>query len=161
MTRAAEDAQQTLMDVWGNRPLPVDPIYIARELGLDVYVAALEPGWSGALAKRAYEDARIYLNRFDSPNRQRFTCAHELGHYFKRVPEDHEAYEYVDRRDQRASAGTDPEEIYANGFAAALLMPEADVRALHAQGLTAHTMAYRFGVSAEAMRFRLDNLDLH
>lgn len=157
---AERDAQELLTQVWGTRPLPVDPIYIARELGLDVYVADLAPGWSGALMKRAYEDPQIYLHRDDHPNRQRFSAAHELGHYYKRQPDDHEAYEYVDKRDQRARAGTDPEEIYANAFAAALLMPREQVEQLHAQGLAAPTMAYHFGVSAEAMAIRLSNLGI-
>lgn len=160
MITPERDAQQLLAQVWRDRPLPVDPIYIARELGLDVYVAELEPDWSGALVKRAYEDARIYVNRFDSHNRQRFTAAHELGHYYKRQPEDHEAYEYVDRRDHRARQGTDAEEIYANQFAAALLMPADEVRRLHEEGVAAPTMAYHFGVSAEAMAYRLVNLGL-
>jgi Zn-dependent peptidase ImmA (M78 family) len=160
MQQPERDARELLERVWQDQPVPVDPIYLARELGIDVYVADLTPGWSGALMKRAYEPAGIYLNRDEHPNRQRFTAAHELGHYYKRQPEDHEAYEYVDRRDQRARAGTDPEEIYANAFAAALLMPREEVEQLHAQGLAAPTMAHHFGVSAEAMSIRLDNLGL-
>jgi len=155
-----KDALKVLEDVWRDRPLPVDPVYIARELGVEVFVAELAAGWSGALVKRSFEDAEIFLNRGDSLNRQRFSCAHELGHWVRRGAVDQDTYEYVDRRDARASSGTHAEEIYANQFAAALLMPVHEVRQAYEEGVPASLMAYRFGVSAEAMNFRIKNLRL-
>lgn len=115
---------------------------------------------SGALVKKNGEDPSILLNADDSRNRKRFTCAHELGHYIRRAAEPEQPYEYVDYRDQRSSTGTDEEERYANSFAASLLMPETAVRALHAQGMATIRMAQIFGVSPEAMQYRLDNLNL-
>ena len=137
---------------------PVDPIYIAQGLGLKVYTAILDEGVSGMLVKRPALDPAIYLNKRDSKNRQRFTCAHELGHYVQRASTDDDAWEYVDRRGPSAAQGTNPDEIYANRFAAALLMPPAVVKHLHRMGFTAAEMAYRLGVSVEAMNIRLDVL---
>lgn len=141
-------------------PMPVDPVYIAQGLGLQVFTALLDEGVSGMLVKRPGVDPAIYLNRLDSENRRRFTCAHELGHYVKRATTDDDTWEYVDQRGLGASSGKDVDEVYANGFAANLLMPREAVVRLVEERLTAAGMAYRFGVSVEAMNFRLENLCL-
>ena len=168
MSTAESDAQQILERIWHPPPepqqvrLPVDPFDIARRLGLQVYTDhGLEDEVSGMLVKRAgYDDPEILLNAGDSRNRQRFTCAHELGHYTKRTQAgDDGPWEYVDHRDALSTRGRDPDEIYANQFAAALLMPAPAVRSL-AGTLVLPTLAYEFGVSADAMSFRLQNLGL-
>lgn len=140
---------------------PVDPIFIAQGLGIQVYKGVLDEGVSGMLVKQPGLDPVIYLNSRDSENRQRFTCAHELGHYVKRASTDDEAWEYVDRRGPSASMGMDSDEIYANQFAANLLMPREVVAQLVRDGRNSASMAYYFGVSVEAMNFRLSNLGGH
>lgn len=159
------DAKEILSTVWlreqSEMRLPVDPFLIARRLGISVFVSPLDEGVSGMLVKRAgYDDPQIYLNENDSRNRQRFTCAHELGHYVKRTAEGNDGalWEYVDRRDDLAATGRDPEEVYANKFAASLLMPDDLVKRMKDRSVAA--LAYEFGVSADAMNFRLDNLGL-
>jgi Zn-dependent peptidase ImmA (M78 family) len=162
------DAQQLLRTVWAPEtesdgaqvPLPVDPFVIAQKLGIKAYAAGLDEGISGMLVKRAGEDAEIYVHASDSPNRRRFTCAHELGHYYKRSATADPEWEYVEHRDLLTSAGSDPEEIYANKFAASLLMPREEVERLCKKGYGLPTLAYEFGVSEDAMRFRLANLGL-
>jgi Zn-dependent peptidase ImmA (M78 family) len=162
--KAAEDLLRTTWiteggDV-GDCPLPVDPFHIAERLGLRVYTQVLGADVSGMLAKRPGRDPEVYINADDSLNRQRFSCAHEIGHYSKRVTgRDDDSWGYIDRRGPSSSEGTDPEEIYANQFAAALLMPEHKVRELH-KDLGPAAMAVAFGVSVGAMKFRLDNLGL-
>ena len=99
------------------------------------------------------------LNPNDGPNRRRFTCAHEIGHYVRRS-EKAEEYTTVDLRSGLSSEGTDQEEIYANKFAACLLMPDSEVRRLSAEGMVDWEMAIRFGVSREAIQFRLRDLGL-
>jgi Zn-dependent peptidase ImmA (M78 family) len=112
------------------------------------------------LAKREGQDAEIYVNASDSSNRQRFSCAHELGHYVKRVSgREDDSWGYIDRRGPTASQGTDPEEIFANQFAAELLMPEQLVRDM-AGDLGAAGLAVEFAVSVGAMKYRLENLGL-
>lgn len=156
--QAAKDADRILDSVWGGW-IPVDPVRIARGLGIRVVDAPLDSNVSGALVKEQGQDPTIMLNAADSPNRKRFSCAHEIGHFVRRR-EQPEKYEYVDYRAGLASTGSDPEEVYANQFAACLLMPEAEVRAAHRQGLDDLDMAIRFDVSREAMQFRLRNLGL-
>jgi Zn-dependent peptidase ImmA (M78 family) len=157
------DAQDILADVWttdqGVIPLPVDPIYIAQQLGLQVFTAGLANDVSGMLVKRPGEDAQIYINGSDSRNRQRFTCAHELGHYVKRSGAGQDAWSTIDYRSSLASQGVDADEIYANQFAAALLMPAPLVQDLMDRHGNA-TLAHQFGVSTDAMSFRRANLGL-
>jgi Zn-dependent peptidase ImmA (M78 family) len=162
---AEDDAREFLGTVWASDsdeadiPLPVDPFVIAERLGIKAYSARLAESISGMLVKRPGEDPEIYVHASDSPNRQRFTCAHELGHYVKRSATGDVAWEYVEHRDLLTSEGTDQEEIYANQFAASLLMPREQVEALHGKiGFVA--LAYEFGVSVEVMYYRLVNLGL-
>jgi len=156
--QAAQDALRLLGDTWEGR-LPVDPVRIARALGIDVLDARLDANVSGALVKEPGQDPIIVLNTRDAANRKRFTCAHELGHFVRRS--DHpDAYEYIDLRNPSSSTGRDAEERYANEFAACLLMPEEHVRRLRKEGLGELQLAMRFDVSREAMHYRLDNLGL-
>jgi Zn-dependent peptidase ImmA (M78 family) len=159
-TKAEKDALELLEEAWDGE-LPIDPVRIAKKLGLEVLDAPLKQDASGALVKREKEtDPTILLNAKDSRTRKRFTCAHELGHYILRSEEPTGQYEYVDYRDQSSSTGTIEEERYANSFAASLLMPEVAVRTLREDGLSSLRLAKRFGVSPEAMGIRLDNLGL-
>jgi Zn-dependent peptidase ImmA (M78 family) len=153
---AARDAAMLLKEAWGDA-IPVDPVALARAAGIRVVDAVLDDDTAGALVKAPGQDPTILLNERDSPNRKRFTCAHELGHYRRRSARDEE-YTTVDLRGALAAAGMDPEEVYANEFAACLLMPEDAVRRLVAEGLGDLEMAIRFVVSREAIEFRISNL---
>ena len=140
--------------------IPVDPFYIAQRFGITVASHPLEPDMSGMLVKRPTEDPVIYINATDSQVRRRFTCAHELGHYVARTTgRSDDSFGYIDRRGPSAAHGTDPSEVYANQFAAELLMPHENVRRL-APELTDAALAVRFSVSLGAMRYRLVNLGI-
>jgi Zn-dependent peptidase ImmA (M78 family) len=158
------DAEEVLRTYWakedGSVPVPVDPIAIARKLGFKIYTATLDPNVAGMLVMNPGQDPEIYLNGGDSYNRQRFTCAHELGHWAKHVAAGVDSGRVVDYRDSLASEGTDPEEIYANQFAATLLMPEQTVRQLADHGYGPVALADTLRVSADAASFRLKNLKL-
>lgn len=152
-------AANELLDECWDGVLPIDPVRMAKSLGVKVLDVYLKENVSGALVKKPDQDPSILLNAEDSKNRKRFTCAHELGHYVRRAGEPTQ-YEYVDYRDHRSSTGTDEEERFANSFAASLLMPKWIVEAQHGQDLPAFRMAKQFGVSPEAMQYRLENLGL-
>jgi Zn-dependent peptidase ImmA (M78 family) len=87
--------------------------------------------------------------------RQRYTLGHELGHYLNHRDsmksfEDSTFF----RSSQKSSM-----EYMADQFAARLLMPESDVRALLDNGVkTVKEMASKFDVSLEAMKYRLEQL---
>lgn len=157
---AAEGAAaRVLTEFWfedsqGLPKVPVDPIAIARRLGIDVFTSVLAPSVAGIIIKERGGTPSIHLNLSDALVRQRFTCGHEIGHYMHR--EDANDYGYVDYRDALSGQGTDPEERWANGFAAALLMPQQVVTTQRQLG--AEYLARNLNVSLEAMRNRLANL---
>lgn len=146
---------------------PAVPVLtIARSLGIIVQFGPLPEDLSGFLV---HEDERtvIGVNNRQAKSRQLFTIAHELGHFIL-----HPAANFVDRtliyfRNARSSEAIDPREIQANEFAADLLMPERFIRA-YLDDKTVDledaeyfaNMAARFGVSSQALTFRLLNLNL-
>lgn len=158
-SEAERDAARLLRAAWSTGRVPVDPVAIAQDLGLQVLEAKLDENTLGALVKEPGREPMILLNQNDGQNRRRFTCAHELGHYVRRSQESDE-YASVDLRNHISATGEDPEEIYANEFAACLLMPEEEVRWFHDLGMDDLEMALNFKVSRQAMQFRLDNLGL-
>jgi Zn-dependent peptidase ImmA (M78 family) len=97
--------------------------------------------------------------------------AHELGHFILHPGKPYlvDSTVRVNFRDDLASMATNREEIDANTFAAALLMPETLVRDAigelrQAQLVDAarvvERLAAQFDVSTEAMGYRLINLGL-
>jgi Zn-dependent peptidase ImmA (M78 family) len=156
---ASQAAEEIRAAHWGDE-LPVDPARVAGSLGIEVVEANLDADVSGAIQREAGEQAVIFVSATDHPNRQRFTCAHEIGHFVKHADEE-EVFGYIDYRDEAASMGLDADERYANAFAAALLMPHREVERLHELGLGEEELAKRFGVSQAAMVNRLKNLLLY
>lgn len=148
---------------------PVDVVRAAEVAGAIVAYQALKSELSGVLVKER-DRVIIGVNSHHSKTRQRFTIAHELGHLVLK----HKGEVFVDhtvlRRDGKSSQAVDKQEIEANGFAAALLMPEALVleRLEYRQNERPSTssenlievLAKDFGVSAEAMGYRLANLGI-
>jgi Zn-dependent peptidase ImmA (M78 family) len=155
---AANDAERFLKASWFSG-VPVDPVTIARRSGVNVVYAPLDKETLGAFLKRPDETPTILINKDDPENRKRFTCAHELGHYNRRKDETGE-YHTIDLRSPLSATGADPEEIYANEFAASLLMPPADLKIFLQFGLSDAELAERFKVSREAMEYRIVNLFL-
>jgi Zn-dependent peptidase ImmA (M78 family) len=113
----------------------------------------------------------IAVNPDQHPNRQRFTIAHELAHFFLHYAEGIGHVEHVDTdfrvswRNTVSSQGVDWNEIEANRFAAALLMPEQMLREdLDQFQILDRDAVQRFAsmykVSRLAMHFRLVNLGL-
>ena len=101
-------------------------------------------------------ERRILVNVAEPEARQRFTIAHELGHWICQCLEGRTESLYCRVED----VGVDPEakalEREADVFAAELLMPERAVRAR----ASADPTSSHFGVSAEAMAWRLYSFGL-
>ncbi|SFD88084.1 ImmA/IrrE family metallo-endopeptidase [Blastococcus tunisiensis] len=154
---ANEMAREILDEFWPERFLPVDPVQIARDMGVEVFSAELGNDVFG-LIYGTPGGAEIYIDRDQPPNRYRFSVAHELGHYVEHSERPGPAAEmdYVDRRSDEDRGS--PEEVYANQFAGALLMPEKELRAERARGLNDVQLARLFGVSLSALQYRLQLL---
>lgn len=155
-----EAADGLRKSAWGDKGFPADPVTIARALGIRVVESQLPDDVSGALIKEKGKDATIIIHSTDSPSRKRFTIAHELGHFVSRSFSGDEEFECVDLRSGISSCGVDNEEIFANQFAANLLMPENEVKKGFSAYSSAVALAPKFGVSPDAMSVRLKNLKL-
>lgn len=142
--------------LFGGGELPVPVEAIAEDLlGLGVSEERLD-GVSGLLDPRR---RWIVVNAADVPPRRRFTLAHELGHWVCQALEGHAATLYCRVEEVGVGEGRALERE-ANVFAAELLMPEAAVRSAFAASGRVQAVAARFGVSEEAMGWRLYNFGL-
>lgn len=162
---------ETLAEQSGSGTAPIDVKRIAKALGLQVVVEDLGTQVSGLLVNNG-RNAYICVHRDHAEPRQRFTIAHEIGHFVLRhqfVGGEHvhvDKGNFISQRGPRSSAGVDPMEIEANQFAASLLMPSRMVRQLAGQqGLPlwdsdVSELAKIFKVSEQAMTIRLSTLGL-
>ena len=150
-------------------PVPVNEIAVKR--GLEIKPYDLCEYVSGVLV---IKDGLGFIgyNPTESKVRQRFTVAHELGHYELHNKQNESAL-FVDKefkvefRNQDSSTGEMLREREANAFAAALLMPEKllikEIKNHHfelSDDDNLLELAKLFNVSVSAMTFRLMNLKL-
>jgi Zn-dependent peptidase ImmA (M78 family) len=153
--------------------LPIDVEALAKSLGILVRYQPFAEDLSGVLVKEQSQTV-IGVNSSQAITRQRFTIAHELGHYTL----GHEGEVFVDkmlrhqavviRRDGKSSLGQDLYEIQANQFAAELLMPREllvrqvskrlDKKPNVSSAELVMDLARAFLVSTQAMEYRLTNL---
>ena len=162
---AKQAAERVLEDWWDRDKFPVDPYKIASDMDVEVFTADLEGETSGLLRKEPQGTPKIYVNRRDTARRRRFTASHELGHFAQRFFDDPEGLDaaniaYIDGRTVLATRGDDPREVFANKFAAHLLMPEPTVKMLRKAGMGIGELAAFFDVSSLSMEYRLKNLGL-
>lgn len=149
-------ARDVLNKYW-NFDIPVDVEKIARHMGVSVHyyphLGRPEDDISGSF--RIVNNKPICeIRNSDASVRQRFTLAHELGHFVL----NHGAA-FRDNAANFNSYTTDYREYEANQFAAELLMPENAIDYFVRQSnLTVGQLAAKFNVSGAAMEFRLKNL---
>jgi Zn-dependent peptidase ImmA (M78 family) len=169
--RAREGARKIIRE-HGISQAPINIESIVRTHEIEILRHRFEGPESG-FALRNNNRWYIGVNTQTSRRRQRFTMAHELGHLLlhegKNIIVD-QAVLRIDLRNNLSSMGTDIEEIEANTFAAALLMPERIVfpyvtSLIQANGdITREDLiaelARTFDVSAEAMGYRLINIGI-
>jgi Zn-dependent peptidase ImmA (M78 family) len=150
-TAARRLASETLDTYWIEGTLPVDPVSLARRMGIEVYRAQLGNDVFGMLVGTE-GGAAMYLDSDQPEKRYRFTAAHEVGHYVDRAVDASMDVSFIDRRSE-SGRGT-ATEIFANEFAGSLLMPEGAFRAAVASGLDNFRLAERFDVSLGAAAYR-------
>jgi Zn-dependent peptidase ImmA (M78 family) len=148
-----------------SRQAPVDIEGFARELGVKIIKADMEDAISGEIIKSDDGDYVIRVNANHPATRQRFTIAHELGHYILhknllgKGVNDNKAY-----RTTQQSKFFNPnigsyQETEANRFAASLLMPGDLVISEMAKDFSVEQLAEKFKVSKLAMEIRVDVLN--
>lgn len=155
---------------------PINVENLASTLGVSVQYEPAEDNLSGFLLRDlSRHKAVIGINSNHHVNRQRFTIAHELGHFFLHEGEkmhvdrlvDVRGFQVRNLRNKESSKGISVEEKEANLFAAELLMPanflkqdvpEIDLLDLFDEdGLK--NLAEKYQVSIQALTFRLAYLD--
>lgn len=151
--QARLDASDVLDRTWA-AGFPVDPERIAFQLDIIVTRLPLKDGISGML-KAEPDFTEIFVNSTDTPARQRFTIAHEIGHYIERTSRGNFDFNFIDYRDNR---NYDLHEFYADEFAGALLMPTQELRRLVEEGKPPAVIAAHFGVSVPAVLQRVKRL---
>lgn len=145
-----------------NDELPVPVEEIVKSLGLEVVAFPFHQKISGLLKK---EEGIIAINKNHHPIRQRFTTAHELGHFLlghgMEEMNDSGVSIYEDEIVDESFDKPDLREREANIFASALLMPADRVKnVVKKEGLEIDKLAALFGVSKQAMTIRLLSLKL-
>lgn len=132
----------------GGPPVPVDKV--AEKFGLEVVPFDFPDTLSGVLKR---EKKIIGVNKKHHRVRQRFTVAHELGHFLL----GHDQNDFIDDRFDRPI----PQEKEANLFASLLLMPKEWVlKSTKSNGLDIKQLSREYDVSEQSMSIRLLGLNL-
>lgn len=157
---------------------PVDLALVLDKLELELRVNPMEEEYSGFLA---VDKRMIVVNELHPAVRQRFTIAHEIGHYDLHRSDQDAADVFIDRttdfdneqetyfRRSQLSAADYRMEAEANAYAAGLLMPRelleryldrhlGEIDLSKTEGI--EMVAEAFDVSRIAMGYRLRNLNL-
>jgi len=138
---------------------------LVKSLGVQLVEKELNDDVSGLFIMSG-DNAIISYNKNEIKERQRFTIAHELGHFFlhsKQKPIFVDKKPKVMFRNSASSSGELHQEREANAFAASLLMPkrliQEEISSLASNDFDIiKTLAKNFKVSEQAMSFRLSNL---
>jgi Zn-dependent peptidase ImmA (M78 family) len=144
-----------------NLSIPINVEDIAKSLSVQIKKTPSKD-FSGLLFRKN-EVAFMAINNEESLVRQRFTIAHELGHFF--LHEDKNTF--IEFRNREGNIIKNRKEREANQFAASLLMPRAflekDIKCLPTNSISETEINYlsqRYKVSEESMTYRLINLHL-
>ena len=168
-----ESAAQRLLDIYRITYVPVPVEEVAKKAGINLFPFDLGADVSGALYI-TNGVSNIGYNPNESKVRQRFTIAHELGHFtlhhgLETVFVDNENYyQFLMFRSTNLSLSQNDlkKEQEANAFAAALLMPQLSVKN-EVQGYGGfdfsdstmiNELSKKFEVSTQAMSYRIINL---
>lgn len=105
-----------------------------------------------SLQVRGPNDFTVHFNKYTGPLRDRFSLAHDLGHYFIHSKQGEVKLE----RARRSPVGI--AEFQANWFACGLLMPTDEFIDVYNTTKDTYTIAGRFMVSTKAVEIRIKNL---
>jgi Zn-dependent peptidase ImmA (M78 family) len=157
-----EFAKKSALDILNSQGLiepPVNPVEIARNMGVSVYFITFEDANISEKVSGFYdpgEDA-IYVNEKEFPKRQTFTVAHELGHrMMHREWASSNDYKMLLRQDANNYINSEDamREKEANVFAAHLLVPRSMLNAYYDLA-SPEKLSDLFAVSIEMLKNRL------
>ena len=139
----------------------VDIANIVRQQNYNVFIDDLDNNISGYVD---HENREVVLNKNETPERRRFTLAHELGHI---ILNSNNSIQHRDNilNNQLDIYANDDKEVEANYFAGCILMPR-DVFIREFNSIKGdidykiQKLAYYFGVSKLAVNVRANVLNL-
>lgn len=151
----AENEALDILDTFGIDSPPIPLFEIVAAYGLNITYAKFTkvPHGNEIAGFIDLERNKIVVNADDPPTRQRFTIAHELGHYIlhKKFVENKKKYTVLLRKPLK-DLDYSPEEKEANCFAATLLVPKKLLQ--NYKDLPASISASLFAVSGDVMKYR-------
>ncbi|SMG42639.1 protein of unknown function [Marivirga sericea] len=143
----------------------IDVTEIANRLGINIIRKSLGNDLSGVLVLKGDNHSVIGIDIAQGPQRERFTIAHELGHYIL-----HRKLKstFIDEKITFTRGNAKGiHEVEANAFAASLLMPkfllEKNILSFESKEIgeeQIEELAKEYKVSNIAMTYRLTNLRL-
>lgn len=144
-------------------PVEIEPLF--KHYGLQLVKKDLDSEISGMLVLNGGQKF-IVINQNQSPQRQRFTAMHELGHFIlHKKDNDYFLDTTIEWRRENPEGLNRKQEIQANEFAANLLMPEKEIQRIveeknynYFDDVEIAKMAKLFKVSKPAMKIRLVSL---
>lgn len=130
-----------------NPPILIKDVlnHIKKEKDLLVYPWFFDDSISGIQITKG-EEAIIGYNKSQHPHRQRFTIAHEIGHFLLGHTQKNFILDFDSRK---------PEEIEANQFAAELLIPLEMLKKDLKSNKKPKDIAREYNVSEEALWWRI------
>jgi Zn-dependent peptidase ImmA (M78 family) len=155
-----------LLEQYGGPPVNIEAVI--RGLGIELdKKAALDASISGQIERVAEQKYKVSVNATDNYMRQRFTMAHELGHYLLHQDligdglKDDRAYRSTTIGTYSTALVGPAEEAAANRVAARVLMPAEKVASEARDFPSVDALAKRFQVSKKAMEIRLQTLGIN
>jgi len=142
-----------LLDEFSITTPPVDPVKIARGVGVTVYFVKFELEKQNISGFFDCDERAIFVNKDEWALRQTFTIAHELGHKILHEEWARSSDYRVLMRDQDYN-GDEPHEKEANAFAANLLVPRFMLDQ-YWKSLTVEQLSQLFAVSVPMVKIRL------
>lgn len=145
-------ARELLEETGVDHP-PINPVSMARQQGFDVKFVSFSGDFAQVSGFYDPDEEAIYVNKNESPLRQTFTIAHELGHALLHKDwAGSDDYKVFWRDPDRNN--DDPHEKEANAFAAHLLVPRSLLDHYY-QRLNEADLSKLFAVSVPAIKNRL------
>ncbi len=145
-----------LAEIFSSPSIPV--VEVAEQNGVNVVFSDMGKFAEKVAGLLDFKDRRIYVNKADPTNRQRFTIAHELGHWMlhRRAFEAHpEAYPVLPRFQKVEASNAFEQE--ANAFASELLVPHHLLKGV--RNAPVSVLASVFDVSRTMMEYRLTHAE--
>lgn len=179
--RSINSKTKALLKQHGKYEIAIDVFALVEDMGIELIFEPLPDGTSGLISIDE-NNTKIVVNENHHPNRQRFTAAHEIGHYelhrnlrsmfldgsfSKGISEKNSNNKKTFHRDGKSHTGDNEVEVEANRYAAALIMPEElvfqEIKMLSidlADEFDVKRLAQKFKVSEQAMTHRVGSLGI-